>query len=106
MDTILDTTKLFCLLLVLVYFQQMLHATIVFLLLVLGNYIGISFWQDGAGHRHNGSNLITRNEEIKTILSHATSVGNKRKQTEDRNVFCHIQYCVHCDISIKENISK
>ena len=37
-------------------------------------------------------------------MSHATSVGDKQKQTEDRNVF-HIQYCVRCVISIKEIIS-
>ena len=33
------------------------------------------------------ANVITRHEQKKKILSHATSVGNKRKQTEDRNVF-------------------
>ena len=30
------------------------------------------------------ANAITRHEQKKTILSHATSVGNKRKQIEDR----------------------
>ena len=30
------------------------------------------------------ANVITRHEQKKRILSHATSVGNKRKQTEDR----------------------
>ena len=50
-------------------------------------------------------NVITRHEQKKKILSHATSVENKRKQTEDIKNFCHIQYCVHCDISIKENRS-
>ena len=29
-------------------------------------------------------NVITRHEQKKKILSHATSIGNKRKQTEDR----------------------
>ena len=34
------------------------------------------------------ANAMTRNEQKKKILSHATSVGNKQKQTEDRrNVF-------------------
>ena len=33
------------------------------------------------------ANVITRHEQKKTILSHATSVGNKRKQTEDRKKF-------------------
>ena len=44
-DTILDMTKVFCLLFVFVYFQQMLHVKFLFLLFVLGNYIGISFWK-------------------------------------------------------------
>ena len=33
------------------------------------------------------ANVITRHEQKKKILSHATSVGNKRKQTEDRKTF-------------------
>ena len=33
------------------------------------------------------ANTITRHEQKKKILSHATSVGNKQKQTEDRNNF-------------------
>ena len=33
------------------------------------------------------ANVITRHEQKKEILSHATSVGNKRKQTEDRKTF-------------------
>ena len=33
------------------------------------------------------ANTITRHEQKKTILSHATSVGNKRKQIEDRKTF-------------------
>ena len=44
------------------------------------------------------ANVITRHEQKKKMLLHATSIGNKRKQKEDS----HIQYCVHCDISIKE----
>ena len=33
------------------------------------------------------ANAITRHEQKVKILSHATSIGNKRKQTEDRNTF-------------------
>ena len=33
------------------------------------------------------ANAITRHEKKKRILSHATSVSNKRKQTEDRHFF-------------------
>ena len=33
------------------------------------------------------ANEITRHEQKKTILSHATSVGNKSKQEEDRKPF-------------------
>ena len=33
------------------------------------------------------ANLITRHEQKKNILSHATFVGKKRKQTEDRKTF-------------------
>ena len=33
------------------------------------------------------ANVITRHKQKKRILSHPTSVGNKRKQTEDRNTF-------------------
>ena len=33
------------------------------------------------------ANVITRHKQKKKILSHATSVGNKRKQTEDRKTF-------------------
>ena len=33
------------------------------------------------------ANAITRYEQKKTILSHATSVGNKQKQTEDGKTF-------------------
>ena len=43
------------------------------------------------------ANVITRHEQKKKILSHATTVGNKRKQIEDRNFFV---------ISIKENRQK
>ena len=38
------------------------------------------------------ANVITRHEQ-KKILSHATSVGNKRKQTEDRNFLSHPILC-------------
>ena len=33
------------------------------------------------------ANVITRHEQKKKTLSHATSIGNKRKQTEDRKTF-------------------
>ena len=33
------------------------------------------------------ANVITRHEQKKTIFSHATSIGNKRKQIEDRKTF-------------------
>ena len=33
------------------------------------------------------ANVITQHKQKKKILSHATSIGNKRKQTEDRNCF-------------------
>ena len=33
------------------------------------------------------ANVINRHEQKKQILSHVTSVGNKRKQAEDRNIF-------------------
>ena len=33
------------------------------------------------------ANVITRHKQKKNILSHATSVGNKQKQTEDRKTF-------------------
>ena len=33
------------------------------------------------------SNVITRHEQKKKILSHATSIGNIKKQTEDRKTF-------------------
>ena len=51
------------------------------------------------------ANAITGHEQNKNILSHATSGGNKLKQTEYIN-FCRIQYCVHCVTTIKETRSK
>ena len=33
------------------------------------------------------ANVITRHKQKKKLLSHATSVGNKQKQTEDRKTF-------------------
>ena len=33
------------------------------------------------------ANAITENEQKKKMLSHATSVGNKQKQTEDKKYF-------------------
>ena len=33
------------------------------------------------------ANVITQHEQTKKLLSHATSIGNKRKLTEDRKTF-------------------
>ena len=33
------------------------------------------------------ANVINRHKQKKNIFSHATSIGNKRKQTEDRKTF-------------------
>ena len=33
------------------------------------------------------ANVITRHKQKKTILSHATSIGNRQKQTEERKTF-------------------
>ena len=57
MDTILDMTKVslssvcFCL------YPIDVACDNIFPLFVSGYYIGISFFQDSAGHRHNGCNL-------------------------------------------------
>ena len=53
MDTIMDMNKVFYLLFVLVYYRLMLHGTI-----FLGNCIGMFFWKNGAGYRHNVCNLF------------------------------------------------
>ena len=36
------------------------------------------------------SNAITRHEQKKNILSHAKSVGNKQKQTQDRKLLSYL----------------
>ena len=41
----------------------------------------------GAIYPKRYTNAITRHEQKKKIFSHATSVGNKRKEIEDRIVF-------------------
>ena len=51
------------------------------------------------------ANEITRNEQKKKILSHATSIAKNKNKQRTEKLF-HIQYCVHCVISIKENRSK
>ena len=33
------------------------------------------------------ANVITQHKQKKQIMSHATSIGNKQKQTEDRKMF-------------------
>ena len=59
MDTILDMTKVFlssvcfCLLPTDVAWDNIL-----FLLFMLGNCIGISFWKNGTSHHHNLCNLF------------------------------------------------
>ena len=57
MDTILDTTKVFLSSVCFLFFPTDVAFENIFLLFVSGYYIGISFWQDGAGHRHNGCNF-------------------------------------------------
>ena len=58
MDTILDIIKVFlssvCFSLVPTDFAW----DNIFVLFMSGNYIGIFFWKNGAGHRHNGFNLF------------------------------------------------
>ena len=39
------------------------------------------------------ANVIIRQEQKKTIFSHATSVGNKRKLTEDRIFLSYPIFC-------------
>ena len=39
------------------------------------------------------ANAITLYEQKKIILSHATSVGNKKKQTEDRKLLSYPTLC-------------
>ena len=59
MDTILDMTKVF---LSSSFFRlfpiDVACDNIFFLLFVSGYYIGILFWQDGAGNCHNECNLL------------------------------------------------
>ena len=57
MDTILDTTKVFLSSVCFRLFPTDVACDNIFILFVSGNYIGISFWQDGAGQRHNGYNF-------------------------------------------------
>ena len=45
------------------------------------------WWRCHNGHNIGYDNVITRHEQKKKILSHATSVGNKQKQTKDRKTF-------------------
>ena len=77
------TEKLFS-----VYFQQMLHVAIFFLLFVTGNYIGISFWQDGAGNRHNdGDTLLLSSSLIFTSISSKSSKSSELVTNEDNGIF-------------------
>ena len=56
MDTILDVKKVFLSSVCFLLFPTDVACDKLFWF-VLGNYIGISFWKDGAGHRHNGCNF-------------------------------------------------
>ena len=50
----------------------------------------VNFVHYGGDRRHfskKTANAISWHEQKKTILSHATSVGNKQKQIEDRKTF-------------------
>ena len=57
MGTILDMTKVFLSSVCFRLYPMDVACDNIFLLLVSGYYIGKSFWQDGAGHHHNGCNL-------------------------------------------------
>ena len=57
MDTILDMTIVFLSSVCFRLFPTDVACDNFFFLFVSGNYIGISFWQDGSGHRHNGCNF-------------------------------------------------
>ena len=50
------------------------------------------------------ANVITRHEEKKKYchMQHILEINENKHKIEN---FFHIQYCVHCDISIKENRS-
>ena len=50
------------------------------------------------------SNVITRHEQNNKYchMQHLLEIKENKQKTE---FFFHIQYCVHCDISNKENIS-
>ena len=79
MDTILDMTKVFL-------------SSICFRLFPIDVACDNFFWfvSGYGGDRHHLSKTIFQCNyptRKKYILSHATSVGNKGKQTEDRNVF-------------------
>ena len=45
------------------------------------------------------ANVITGHEQKKKILSHATSVGNKQKQTEDRKLLSYPILCPLCHLN-------
>ena len=48
------------------------------------------------------ANVITQHEQKKKKfpMQHLLEIYESKKKKE---IFCHIQYCVHCVISIKEN---
>ena len=69
MDTILDMAKVFLSSVFFRFFPIDVACDNFFLLFVSGYYIGISFWQDGAGPRHNGCNfsMIQFNGKCSTL---------------------------------------
>ena len=69
MDTILDMTKVFLSSVCFLLFPTDVACDNILFFFVSGNYIGISFWQDGAGHRHNGCNfsMIQCNGQCSTL---------------------------------------
>ena len=69
MYTILNTTKVFMPYVCFRLFSTDFACENIFLLFVSSYYIGISFWQDGAGHRHNGYNfsIIQYNGQCSTL---------------------------------------
>ena len=50
------------------------------------------------------ANAITLQEQKKKILSHATSVGNKQKQIEDRKTFSYPILCPLCHLHQRKQI--
>ena len=77
----------------------MLHVTIFFLLFVPGYYIGISFWKDCAGHRHNGCNfyMIKYNGHCSTLCVWNFPRRKNRRTNSFRPVPCTFYFTISCD---------